>query len=241
MLIGIAGRAGSGKTTAAHYLETAKKFKRRSFAAPLKLALIAMGVPDEFVYGERKGDPCPQLCGVTARHAMQTLGTEWGRNLIHGDLWVKLMEDALAVETADVVIDDVRFPNEVAMIKRRYGTVVWLSRGADNVGTHASENMSPNDADYFIVNDGTFGTLYRYMDRLIDEIDARSDEADDLLRRYEALRCFAETQNVTPSGGYTKEGHAAQWECAECGAVMDHDKYEYASGKFEHKEGCRLK
>jgi hypothetical protein len=44
---------------------------------------------------------------------MITLGTEWGRDLVHADIWTRLWA-ARAECFPLVVADDVRFPNEVA-------------------------------------------------------------------------------------------------------------------------------
>jgi hypothetical protein len=43
---------------------------------------------------------------------MVTLGTEWGRDAVHPDLWVRLWA-ASGPRTSRVVVEDVRFPNEV--------------------------------------------------------------------------------------------------------------------------------
>ena len=63
---------------------------------------------------------------------MQTLGTEWGRNMIGPDVWVRLTMhrvDDLLASGVNVIIDDVRFDNEAEAIRERDGQIVTLSRG----------------------------------------------------------------------------------------------------------------
>ena len=62
------------------------------FAAPLKAMFAALGIApaprdDPRVWRET---PHPLLCGRTPRQALQTLGTEWGRDCIGDDVWVRL-------------------------------------------------------------------------------------------------------------------------------------------------------
>lgn len=60
-----------------------------------------------------------------------------------------------------VVIDDVRFPNEVAMIQRLGGRVIRIDRPGPDESTHASEIILDtfDGWDGVIVNDGTLGEL----------------------------------------------------------------------------------
>lgn len=116
-IIGLCGRKGSGKSTLCSQIPGAIQLP---LAKPLKDALEAMGVPREYLYNpELKEVPVRLLQGKTARFAMITLGTEWGRDMIGPDIWVdfwleaanKLPDDAL------IVVDDVRFPQEIEMLQ----------------------------------------------------------------------------------------------------------------------------
>jgi hypothetical protein len=42
------------------------------------------------LYGDEKETPLPEFGGKTPRQMMQTLGTEWGRNLIDAEIWITL-------------------------------------------------------------------------------------------------------------------------------------------------------
>lgn len=113
---------GSGKSTAAQHLVEQHRFVRLAFATPLKAMASALllnaGLPDEEVYdrvqGSRKEEIIPVL-GISSRRLQQLLGTEFGRKMIHEDIWVNLtLANARSYldRGISVVIDDMRFPNE---------------------------------------------------------------------------------------------------------------------------------
>ena len=95
MIIGLTGLAGSGETTVARHLMGMHGFVRHRMAEPLKSMLKALGLTEQQIDGDLKEVPCELLGGKTPRHAMQTLGTEWGRDLISQNLWVKAWCDSL--------------------------------------------------------------------------------------------------------------------------------------------------
>ncbi|MBB6308884.1 deoxynucleotide monophosphate kinase [Xanthobacter tagetidis] len=130
IVIGFAGRAGAGKTTAALHLVEHHDFERVRFAGPLKAMMRALGCTEEEVDGALKETPCALLGGRTPRQAMQWLGTEWGRDMIAPDLWTRAWEHAVAGKPR-VVADDVRFPNEVAAIRRLGGRVIRIVAAGD--------------------------------------------------------------------------------------------------------------
>jgi hypothetical protein len=157
-LVGLTGKAGSGKTTAAQVLVDAG-WHRVKFAGPLKDMLRGMGLTDRHIEGDLKEVPCDLLGGQTPRYAMQTLGTEWGRGLIHPDLWIMLARQRIVTAMAaglNVVVDDVRFENEAAVIRDLGGYVVGLERG-DGAGGHISE--AGVAADLVYQNTGTEAEL----------------------------------------------------------------------------------
>lgn len=134
IILGFAGRKRSGKDTAAAVMEGVG-YQKLSYAMPIKLMLMTLlsyrGVSDEelerYTDGDLKEEPTALLQGRTPRHAMQTLGTEWGRELIGEDLWSDTLLDH-ASDLDAVVVSDVRFPNEVAGIQRKGGEVIRITR-----------------------------------------------------------------------------------------------------------------
>lgn len=151
MLIGFTGPAGAGKSTAAAALVEWLGFVRHRFADPLKRALAALGASEAMLEGHLKAEPVDLFCGRTPRHAMQTLGTEWGRELIGADFWVNAWRRGLPAD-GHVVVDDVRFPNEVAAIRQARGIIVAIDRPGLAAGGHVSERGGL-EADMRITND----------------------------------------------------------------------------------------
>jgi hypothetical protein len=160
-IIGIAGRARHGKDTLAGYLVRHHGFHQLAFADPIVDGIIAMlDVPVEY-RTIRKEEVIPAL-GFSYRKAAQTLGTEWGRNLIDPDLWVKVMCNRIA-EMADVndriVISDVRFENEAAWIRSVPDGHLWHVVRPDAPAIdrehHASEfGVEPAFAEPVLMNHG---------------------------------------------------------------------------------------
>ena len=144
MLIGITGYIGSGKTLLADTLCSQHNFIKVKMAQPIKTLLEAIGLTQDNIEGSTKETPLPLLCNKTPRYAMQTLGTEWGRNLLGDDLWVNLWAKKvteLMFMNKHIVCDDVRFINEVQMIKGLGGKVVRLSRYAAQQQDHKTEQQ----------------------------------------------------------------------------------------------------
>jgi hypothetical protein len=192
MIIGITGLAGSGKTEVAKYLHQ-YGFRRTRFADPLKKMLRALGLSARHVDGDLKEKPCALLGGATPRWAMQTLGTEWGRRLIWGDIWIKAWERSakkILKKGGSVVADDVRFPNEVETIRSLGGIIINIERPGHNViaapvrkwwqfwraKPHESE-AHRFAADFNLVNDGTMVDLFLKVDNAITDMVGRDARA----------------------------------------------------------------
>ena len=156
-LIAFTGAAGSGKSTAADYLVSELGFTRIRFAGPLKAMMRALGLSEREIEGDLKETPCARLMGRTPRHAMQTLGTEWGRQLLAPDFWVDLWrQDAERIlhDSGRVVVDDCRFPNEASVIHSLGGKIIAIRRdGLAHVPNHASETQQIKP-DYSVFNEG---------------------------------------------------------------------------------------
>lgn len=160
-LIGIAGRARSGKDTVANFIVAAIGGYRYSFADPVRAMLAPLGVDMSDPYWQaRKEEPIPAL-GVSPRRMMQTLGTEWGRQLINPDLWLIMAHQRLLQNGPGMIISDVRFDNEAAWIRKHGGRIIHVIRpDAKAVEAHASEDgIEMQDTDARLFNSGTLEEL----------------------------------------------------------------------------------
>lgn len=144
-LIGLVGLARSGKDSAAGYLG----FKSAAFAEPLKAA--AQHIFD-LSYNEVHGINCDResphpFWGISIREILQKLGTESVRDVFGQDHWAKLMELRLTqgdLTGADVVITDLRFEEEVDLIRHLGGKIMGVIRteGQPDIRHHPSEEMA---------------------------------------------------------------------------------------------------
>jgi hypothetical protein len=85
--------------------------------------------------GDLKRQPCQYLEGKTPTEAMQTLGTEWGRDRIHADFWLRVWQRR-AVNHVVPVNDSIRFANEAAAVD----VVIKLVGRGDLTSSHISEH-----------------------------------------------------------------------------------------------------
>ena len=92
LIIGLHGLARTGKDTAARYLAAHYVLLSYAFAEPLKAAIMQMfNLTAEHIEGALKEEPLPGI-GKSPRQLMQLLGTDWGRDLVHRELWLLLAE-----------------------------------------------------------------------------------------------------------------------------------------------------
>lgn len=175
LILGLLGRAGAGKDTIAGYLYQEHGFEVPiAFADPLYAGLSAMlGISvEELADRDRKEQPIDWL-GCSPRMLLQTLGTEWGRNMVHTDLWVRLMDrrvsEAAHAGATRLVITDVRFENEARWILER-GGLLWevYGRSDGKVRAHVSEaGVPPTFARRSIWNGGDWRDTAAQIDQAI--------------------------------------------------------------------------
>lgn len=182
IVIGLHGKQGAGKSTVARkYMAESAAVVKCSFADPLYLmtGMLLRRRPGR-VRDLDKNEPLAEFGGKTLREALQTLGTEWGRELISESIWVDLMQGELKFLEDDgyrvAIIDDVRFPNEVDLIKSWPNHIIAhvTGRRADVLAEgHASEEHSQyllQNTTHLIKNDKNDGGKAAAK-RLIQAID----------------------------------------------------------------------
>ena len=176
LIIGLHGLARTGKDTAASYLVAQYALISYAFAEPLKAAIMQMfNLTAEHIEGALKEEPLPGI-GKSPRQLMQLLGTDWGRDLVHRELWLLLAEQNLNHMAAlhqdpitGFILRDVRFENEADWVRSKGGVIVHIQRpDAQAVARHASESgIGVHDNDFVIHNDEDLAHLYKQLDRLM--------------------------------------------------------------------------
>lgn len=156
-LIGFAGRSGSGKDTAAFLVSglcaPTVRIRKLSFASPIKYGLVELfGFPDVSYFEDRvkKETVHIEYSNKTPRQLMQWMGSDIFRNQVSDRHWNQIMrrkiETIMKNHTADLImVTDVRFPDEVELIKELGGRVFYIDSDQRNnlhsKGTHISETI----------------------------------------------------------------------------------------------------
>ncbi len=157
-IIALTGPKQVGKTTVANAIaDFADPFihtRILSFASPMRAMLLAMGIDEKYMNNPSLKETPIDGIKKSARELLQTLGTDWGRNMVHENIWLwaikKKLECAEKEGAEFAIIDDCRFDNEAMFIKSLNGMVVRLKRkgyeyGSDN---HASEKPVAHGIDF---------------------------------------------------------------------------------------------
>ena len=179
MIVAFVGEKGSGKDTAVEQLPLNNK-EVVKFAGPLKEMLRTLlreqfvdeDTIERMIEGDLKELPTKYLGGKSPRHAMVTLGTEWGRECMAENLWTEIARNKvehLEQSGVNVFITDCRFLNEAEAVKDMGGILVRITRPGCEAkpGAHVSETeMSRISVDHTINNSGTLPE-FAYMTRSI--------------------------------------------------------------------------
>lgn len=166
IVIGFTGKIGTGKTTAARYLVDKFGFIALSFGSALKTMALRSGLVDVAdIYSTPKTD--------WGRKFLQQLATDVIRDQVDAGFWVrKVRAVALHILAQNyswgVVVEDIRFPNELEMVQHMGGSIIRMERPAPetNFSKHSSETLQDEfPADLTILNNGSLEELYNHLDR----------------------------------------------------------------------------
>ena len=183
MIIGISGKAGSGKDTAAKMLEVLyanpdisyedfvnKRYKNFAdilivhFADALKETAQVLFRLGEWETNTQEGKKTTiNWIGKTVRELLQGIG-QGLRDAIDFDLWVKILF-ANTKGWSNYIIADVRYPNEIKAIKERNGILLRIDRKGAGAGNHSSETALDDykEWDVHIENNGSIEDLFEAM------------------------------------------------------------------------------
>lgn len=160
-VIGITGRAYSGKDTVAGFILAHTGGYQYSFADPIRGMLTVLGINMHDPYWKARKEEIIPAIGKSPRQIMQTLGTDWGRKMVHPDLWLTMASQALINNGPGMVIADVRFDNEAEWVRKMGGRIIHVERGArPEVAEHESENgVKALPEDLVLVNNSSLEDL----------------------------------------------------------------------------------
>lgn len=171
-IIAITGPKHSGKSTVAKFLHEHYGYARVRFADPLKSMLGSLGLSEYELEGQGKDEPCEKLGGHTPRYAMQSLGTEWGRDSMSktfwSDAWARRVGASMG---AYIVAEDLRFCNE-EFTARLMGAVIWRVErpGYGELDNHPSETEQRHiKYDFLLHNDSTVEYLLEQVRQEIED------------------------------------------------------------------------
>lgn len=201
MIIGFAGKAAAGKTTAANFLKArlpgetrivpmamvlrdeveaflrrigadefvplvygSQEDKVRAFPVDAARAREACGKWADFVAEHRDIQGRPEISVVTVRRILQWWGTEY-RRAQDPDYWTKAWGqkvEQLDQSCIHVLVDDVRFMNELQVIRAHGGRIIKIERpGFHGANNHSSETSLDDFAEWdaVVINAGSLQEL----------------------------------------------------------------------------------
>lgn len=179
IVVGVIGKAGSGKDTVADHLVRDHGFTKMALADPIRKIVETVFFVDFSTYNTDRGmrdRPLPDYPTWTVRKLQQIIGTEFFREHVDEDVWIKNLCARVSRCQYPVVVADIRFPNERDKLKAmlraagRHMVFVKLTRpgydGSVGVSGHASEAHDlPGDIE--IANDETVAELETAVDKAL--------------------------------------------------------------------------
>jgi hypothetical protein len=211
-VVGFCGLIGAGKDTAADYLCNYHGFRRDSFASSLKDAVSYVFGWDRILLEGRTSEARKwreqidtwwaerlNMPNLTPRWVLQYWGTDVLRQNFHDEIWIASLENKIRKTQDNIVISDVRFPNEISAIHNAGGVVIRVKRGPEpewyedalsvnrgenrnsswslsqtrleKFGIHASETAwVGGDIDYVMENDGTIDQIYTQLEAVLNKL-----------------------------------------------------------------------
>jgi hypothetical protein len=168
-----------GKTLASKYLCDKYGYIKFSFADALKMAVKEIfGFTDDQLWGDNK-ETIDEYWNVSPRYILQIVGTDLFREQmkhiiphIGENIWIRVAErklHKLLNDNKNVVIDDLRFPNEAELIRTLGGNLIRIERPQLILeDTHISEQSNIHiQVNETIINDGTIQNYYHKIDHIM--------------------------------------------------------------------------
>ena len=177
-IIGLTGYAGAGKNEAAL---ADPSFASIAFADAVRREVIAAinleQMPPELLHFPRQLDAWDNVTPdevwakpttPNMRALLQWWGTEY-RRAKDPLYWVRRVAHAIEPER-DYFITDVRFPNEVALVRALGGVIVRIERGAPVNGHISERTIDEIHPDVVIRNNGSVAELHAAMRKVLQSV-----------------------------------------------------------------------
>jgi hypothetical protein len=174
-LIGLCGLAGAGKNTVAELLTDSDRcsFHQLAFADPIyECIAVITGVSVAGLQNRDTKEAVIPWLGKSPRQMLQTLGTEWGRETVNPQIWIRIAIERSVPHLAvgrGVVITDVRFDNEAQAVIDAGGEVwkvirpEWQCLDAGTAMHQSEAGVSEQWIARTIVNSGSLDDLRRQL------------------------------------------------------------------------------
>lgn len=177
-IIGLVGKKGSGKSTVANILAETEDYVEIAFADPLKqICQTLFLLSHEELHDTKMKEQIVERVNTTPRRILQQVGTNLMRDRLREvlpelpltdqlpSIWVWNAQQRildLRKRHCEIVVSDVRFPDEASMIRRLGGILIRIRRDANTFSSdlHPSEvEMENIDVNFEIDNDGSLEEL----------------------------------------------------------------------------------
>lgn len=185
IIVGITGKKFNGKDTLGNHLVSKYNYVRIAFADPLKEVIkTVFNFNDEQLYGESK-EIIDEYWKVAPRTVMQYVGTDMFRNQIGKilpdigtNIWIEVIKRKIldiwkTNPNQRIVLTDLRFPNEINLIKELNGIIIRVKRNIEKsedefVVIHESETyIDMFKVDYDFENNQSRDKLYEQFDKIL--------------------------------------------------------------------------
>ena len=169
-IIAFCGKKFSGKSTAGNFLIEKYGFEEMTFAGPIKeICRELFNFNNDQLYGSKK-EELDEHWNLTPRETFQAVGSSL-RNLFSVNLFVMSLKQKLSMKNKDtnIVITDVRFPEEANMIREMGGIVIKIER--DLVQSDIDTDISETSVDLvscdFVVKNENIEDFYSFIETVL--------------------------------------------------------------------------